>query len=118
MAARTSLQRMQESRARTSNTYSKARNGAEREVVLVVKGEWPKLYETMAALVAKEHPDLGRVIRQARIRSAVCAWYRSEHRDEWNAVFDRHVRDRAAESAVPIVRREGAKPHNGSTEPS
>ena len=104
---RSALVRMQESRVRSGNAYSRARNGAERAVVAIIKDQHPSIYISLAKIVDKVGGCEDRAVRQSRIRSACAAWYRQVHPDEWGALLDEKIADQTAGTNIKIVRRVG-----------
>ena len=93
---KTALERQRKSRERTDNTYPRARNAAEREVIKWTQHQRPAQFEVLRAQVDKDFPHVGRVNRQARVRSLVAAWYREAFPAKWSETLDRHIAERVA----------------------
>lgn len=91
-APRSVRERKHASRERNEHAYERARGSAEREVVKIVAEKYPKVYgELSAAVTGEVGESCHRSIRQSRLRTACCAWYRAKHPKAWNALLDVHI---------------------------
>lgn len=102
---RSAVERMRDSRARNGNAYSRARNGAERDVVELIRREHPAIYVSLAKIVDKVGGCEDRVVRQSRIRSSCAAWFREVHPDEWSQLLDSKIIEQTLGTTIKIVRR-------------
>lgn len=105
--ARTPLERMQDSRARTDYAYSRARNAAERAVVHLLQDKHPAIYVAIQKAVDNEIAGAHRAVRQSRVRSSCAAYFREEFCEEWLVLLDAHIAIEAEIAGVTIKRRKG-----------